>query len=197
MGKENFDAGYWNNRYEKTETGWDIGSISSPLKAYIDQLSDKHLSILIPGCGNAYEAEYLLQHGFTNITLIDISSVLVESIKEKFAAYTGKQLHVIEGDFFKLDKQFDLVLEQTFFCALHPSQREAYVHKMAEILKPGGKLAGVLFNRDFEGGPPFGGSIEEYEQLFSGKFMIKTLAECYNSIEPRKGSEVFVVLIKR
>ena len=197
MGKENFDAGYWNNRYEKTETGWDIGSVSSPLKAYIDQLSDKHLSILIPGCGNAYEAEYLLQHGFTNITLIDISSVLVESIKEKFAAYTGKQLHVIEGDFFKLDKQFDLVLEQTFFCALHPSQREAYVHKMAEILKPGGKLAGVLFNRDFEGGPPFGGSIEEYEQLFSGKFMIKTLAECYNSIEPRKGSEVFVVLMKR
>ena len=197
MGKENFDAGYWNNRYEKTETGWDIGSVSSPLKAYIDQLSDKHLSILIPGCGNAYEAEYLLQHGFTNIMLIDISSVLVESIKEKFAAYTGKQLHVIEGDFFKLDKQFDLVLEQTFFCALHPSQREAYVHKMAEILKPGGKLAGVLFNRDFEGGPPFGGSIEEYEQLFSGKFMIKTLAECYNSIEPRKGSEVFVVLMKR
>lgn len=197
MGKENFDAGYWNNRYEKTETGWDIGSVSSPLKAYIDQLSDKHLSILIPGCGNAYEAEYLLQHGFTNITLIDISSVLVESIKEKFAAYTGKQLHVIVGDFFKLDKQFDLVLEQTFFCALHPSQREAYVHKMAEILKPGGKLAGVLFNRDFEGGPPFGGSIEEYEQLFSGKFMIKTLAECYNSIEPRKGSEVFVVLMKR
>ena len=197
MGKENFDAGYWNIRYEKTETGWDIGSVSSPLKAYIDQLSDKHLSILIPGCGNAYEAEYLLQHGFTNIMLIDISSVLVESIKEKFAAYTGKQLHVIEGDFFKLDKQFDLVLEQTFFCALHPSQREAYVHKMAEILKPGGKLAGVLFNRDFEGGPPFGGSIEEYEQLFSGKFMIKTLAECYNSIEPRKGSEVFVVLMKR
>ena len=197
MGKENFDAGYWNNRYEKTETGWDIGSVSSPLKAYIDQLSDKHLSILIPGCGNAYEAEYLLQHGFTNITLIDISSVLVESIKEKFAAYTGKQLHVIVGDFFKLDKQFDLVLEQTFFCALHPSQREAYVHKMAEILKPGGKLAGVLFNRDFEGGPPFGGDTTEYEQLFSKKFLIKTMAACYNSIEPRKGSEVFVVLINR
>ena len=167
------------------------------MKAYIDQLSDKHLSILIPGCGNAYEAEYLLQHGFTNITLIDISSVLVESIKEKFAAYTGKQLHVIVGDFFKLDKQFDLVLEQTFFCALHPSQREAYVHKMAEILKPGGKLAGVLFNRDFEGGPPFGGDTTEYEQLFSKKFLIKTMAACYNSIEPRKGSEVFVVLINR
>lgn len=197
MGKEHFDTGYWNKRYEKTETGWDIGSVSSPLKAYIDQLSDKHLSILIPGCGNAYEAEYLLQHGFTDITLIDISSVLVESIKEKFAAYTGKQLQVIEGDFFALNRQFDLVLEQTFFCALHPSQREAYVHKMAEILKPGGKLAGVLFNRDFEGGPPFGGDIEAYKHLFSEEFMIRTLAPCYNSIEPRKGSEVFLVLIRR
>ena len=126
MEKESLDAIYWDNRYNKTETGWDIGSVSAPLKAYIDQLSDKHLSILIPGCGNAYEAEYLLQHVFTNITLIDISFVLVKSIKQKFAAYSGKQLHVIEGDFFKLERKslplFDCELLITaaqklrFFC---------------------------------------------------------------------------------
>ncbi len=192
-----FGAEYWNSRYNKSETGWDIGSVSEPLKAYIDQLPDKDISILIPGCGNAYEAAYLLQHGFTNVTLIDISAVLVKAIKEKFAASIDKQLHVIEGDFFKLDKQFDLVLEQTFFCALDPSLREAYVSKMADIVKPGGKLAGVLFNRDFEGGPPFGGNKDEYLALFSDKFIVKTMETCYNSIEPRRGNELFVLFIRK
>lgn len=186
------DKNYWDKRYHDRETGWDIGKVSRPLKEYIDQLANKDIAILIPGCGNAYEAEYLLQQGFTNITLIDISPALVHSIEQKLAAYSGKQLQVICDDFFKLNRQFDLVLEQTFFCALDPSLRKNYVSKMFEILKPGGKLAGVLFNRSFEGGPPFGGNQKEYEALFSGKFTIKTMEACYNSIEPRKGSELFI-----
>lgn len=190
------DDKYWDKRYLETETGWDIGKVSTPLKEYIDQLENKHISILIPGCGNSYEADYLLQEGFTNITLIDISPVLVGLIREKFASTIGKQLHVICGNFFKLEQQFDLVLEQTFFCALDPLLRNDYVDKMFDVLNPGGKLAGVLFNRAFEGGPPFGGNLDEYVQLFSEKFVVKTMAACYNSIEPRKGSEVFVVLIK-
>ena len=60
------------------------------------------------------------------------------------------------------------------------------------ILKPGGKIAGVLFNRNFDGGPPFGGNKSEYEKLFAEKFTINTMEECYNSIEPRKDKEVFI-----
>lgn len=65
---------------------------------------------------------------------------------------------------------------------------------MHELLSPGGKLAGVLFNRRFEESPPFGGSIEEYETLFKPQFEIKVLAPCYNSIERRAGTEVFINL---
>ncbi|RYZ83937.1 MAG: hypothetical protein EOO68_32290, partial [Moraxellaceae bacterium] len=68
---------FWDERYQKGDTGWDLGAISAPLQQYIDQLSNKQISILIPGCGNAYEAEYLLRHGFTNISLIDISPAAV------------------------------------------------------------------------------------------------------------------------
>jgi len=57
-------SNYWENRYQNQQTGWDIGEISSPLKAYIDQLEDKSIKILIPGAGNAYEAEYLFLNGF-------------------------------------------------------------------------------------------------------------------------------------
>ena len=53
------EKSFWDSRWENAETGWDLGGVSAQLKAYIDQLESKKLSILIPGCGNAYEAEYL------------------------------------------------------------------------------------------------------------------------------------------
>ncbi|MFT3908431.1 MAG: methyltransferase domain-containing protein [Ferruginibacter sp.] len=190
------DEKYWDDRYNEHTAVWDAGKITEPLKEYINQLTDKNIAILIPGCGNAHEAEYLLENGFTNITLIDIAPGLVKSIREKLKAYDGKQLTVICDDFFNLDKQFDLIIEQTFFCALDPVLRKKYAEKMFDILKPGGKLAGVLFNRSFEGGPPFGGSKDEYEELFSKRFEIKTMELCYNSIAPRSGNEVFIIFTK-
>jgi SAM-dependent methyltransferase len=194
---EKLDSEYWTNRYLNQEAGWDMGQISPPLKAYFDQLSNKDIAILIPGCGNAYEAEYLIQQGFTNITLIDISPFPVNRLKEKFASCLGKQIHIICADFFELTPSFDLIIEQTFFCALDPILRNQYAEKMFESLKPGGKLVGVFFNTEFDAGPPFSGSKQEYEELFSKKFEIKVLTECYNSILPRSGKEVFIQLERK
>lgn len=197
MSTSTFDPAYWDERYRQHETKWDIGDISIPLKVYFDQLPDKAISILIPGCGNSYEAAYLLEQGFTNITLIDISPLLTEELSKKFADQSGKQLTIITGDFFELQAQYDLIIEQTFFCALQPSQRGDYVKKMHELLKPGGKLVGVLFDRAFEGGPPFGGSKAEYEPLFGSTFSLRTMEPCYNSIKPRAGTELFFIAEKK
>ncbi|MGN6292749.1 MAG: methyltransferase [Chitinophagaceae bacterium] len=189
---------YWDQLYQNKETRWDIGYPSPPLKEYIDQLENKRQSILIPGCGNSYEAGYILARGFTDLTLIDISPSLTSSLEEKFKHYLGKQLQIITGDFFELKGKYDLILEQTFFCALPPSNRHAYIQQMHKLLKPGGKLVGVLFNRLFEeAGPPFGGTAEEYKALFQEKFLIETMELCYNSIEKRMGTEVFIRLISK
>ncbi len=191
------DKDYWETRYQLHETGWDVGTVSTPLKAYIDQLQDKNISILIPGCGNAYEAEYLLANGFSNVTLIDISPSLVEALKKKFTAEDQQKIHITCANFFEHNAPYDLVLEQTFFCALDPALRKAYVDKMHGLVKPGGKLVGVLFDRDFEGGPPFGGGKAEYEKLFAEKFALKKMEACYNSIGPRSGTELFINLEKK
>jgi methyl halide transferase len=186
---------YWDERYRQNETAWDMGQISPPLKTYFEQLKNKRISILIPGCGNSYEAAWLLEQGFLSITLIDISEVLVTSLQEKFQRYIPP-LNLITGDFFALTGQYDLIIEQTFFCALEPSQRKEYVEKMYSLLRPGGRLAGLLFDRDFTGGPPFGGSKEEYQQLLEKRFEIRTLEPCYNSIKPRAGTELFFITEK-
>jgi methyl halide transferase len=43
---------YWDAQYQAKTTGWDLGVVSPPLKAYIDSLEDKNIRVLIPGCGN-------------------------------------------------------------------------------------------------------------------------------------------------
>lgn len=194
MNKDTKD--YWNDLYKKNDIGWDVGKASSPLAAYIDQLTNKDVKILIPGCGNGYEAEYLLKSGFTDITLIDIAPALTEQLKERFKN-NEDHIHIITGDFFEHTGEYDLILEQTFLSALDPSLREAYANQLNNLLKPGGKVAGVLFSKHFDDNPPHGGSIEEYKNLFGEKFIINVLEPCYNSIKRRQGSEVFINLSKK
>jgi len=186
---------YWSQRYETKEMGWDIGYVSTPLKEYFDQLTDKSVSILIPGCGNSYEAEYLLRHGFTNITLIDISAVLVERLQRNLQFYIENgSCQVIHQDFFFHQGQYDLIIEQTFLSAIDPALRSRYAGQMHDLLKPGGKLVGVIFDFPFEGGPPFGGSKEEYLAMFKPYFRPVIFERCTNSIPPRAGNELFIRL---
>jgi SAM-dependent methyltransferase len=186
---------YWDGRYKNNETGWDIKQVSPPLKDYIDTLTDNKLEILIPGCGNAYEAEYLLNKGFNNVTLIDIAPTLVNTLKEKF---TGKPIQVLNEDFFEHSGKYDLILEQTFFCAIDPSLRKRYVDTCFNLLKDEGKIAGLLFNIVFEKqGPPYGGTKLEYEALFKAKFKLNKFSKCLISIAPRKDNELFIELEKK
>jgi SAM-dependent methyltransferase len=188
--KKVLDQDYWEAQYKTNATGWDLGKVSPPIKEYIDTLNDKDISILIPGCGNSHEAEYLLSQGFINITLIDIAPTLVENLQEKFK--NNSNIKIVLGDFFTHQGEYDLVIEQTFFCALPPIMRQEYVVKMNKMLKDKGLLVGLLFNKSFESGPPFGGSQAEYEQLFKDYFEFNIIETCYNSITPRANTELFI-----
>lgn len=191
---EKLSSEYWNKRYQDSEVPWDLKTVSSPIKAYIDQLKYKTISILIPGCGNGYEGEYLLQQGFTNIHLLDFANEPIESFQRRNSDFPKENLHI--GDFFKHEGKYDLIFEQTLFCAINPDLRPEYAKKSSELLKSKGKIVGVMFNRVFENGPPFGGNKEEYLNYFNPYFSNIYMEKCYNSISARQGSELFIKLEK-
>jgi len=192
---EKLDRDYWTNRYKNNTAQWDIGNPSTPIVEYIDQLTNKELKILIPGCGNSYEAEYLFEKGFSNVFLIDLSPEPIERFKLRNPKFPKNQL--IVGDFFEHIGEYDLILEQTFFCAINPSLRNKYVEKMNQLLKNRGKLVGLLFNCHFENeGPPFGGDRNEYLPLFESYFKIKTFDIALNSIPQRSNRELFIICSK-
>lgn len=194
--EQQFDSNYWQHRYQRNQTGWDAGDVTTPLKEYFDQLQNKEIRILIPGCGNAYEAEYLYKQGFKQVYLVDIAEAPLQNFAQRMPNFPKEQL--LQQDFFSLPGEYDLIVEQTFFCALDPSYREHYARKCKALLKPGGKLMGLLFETKFaHDGPPFGGDREEYRKYFEPYFNFLHFETAYNSIPPRQGRELFMLLQKK
>jgi len=191
---------YWTKRYQEESTGWDIGYPSTPLKEYIDQLEDKNITILIPGAGNGYEAEYLWKQGFKNVFVMDISEFPLKQFQESNPDFPKDQL-LIE-DFFKHKNLYDLIFEQTFFCSFVPTDanRNRYAKHMASLLKSDGKLVGVWFDiplKDDLEKRPFGGDRELYLNYLQPYLETITFVRCYNSIPPRMGDELFGIFTKK
>jgi len=186
---------YWDNFFEKHHLGWDIGHVSTPLKEYFDQLGDKSIKILIPGAGRGWEVEYLYKSGFRNVFYHDFSPLAHEAFLKRVPYFPQDQM--LQEDFFSLRGSYDLIIEQTFFSALQRNRRKDYARQMYDLLNPGGKFVGLLFNHEFlHDYPPFGGSLDEYKMLFFKLFNVSAFDIAYNSIKPRKGREFFFILEK-
>jgi SAM-dependent methyltransferase len=195
-----FDAAYWQARYDQGRDAWDTRGITPPLRAYFDQLDvETQPRILIPGAGRAYEAEYLHQLGFRQVFVVDIAPEALTALITRVLDFP--QEHLLLADFFALpnDLPYDIIVEQTFFCALDPALRPAYARQCANLLRPGGTLMGVLFDTDFGPvqEPPFGGSKEEYREYFAPYFNFRHFETATNSLKPRQGRELFICLKKK
>lgn len=194
------DKTYWTQRYETGSTGWNIGYPSTPIKEFADQLTNKNQRILIPGAGNAYEAEYLDENGFENVHVLDVSEIPLNEFKKRNPHFPESQ--ILHEDFFAHTGIYDLVLEQTFFCSLVPTDenRSRYFEQMHRLLKPGGILAGLWFNFPLTGDMekrPFGGNKDLYLHYLEPFFSVQTFEPCYNSIPERQGNELFGIFERK
>jgi SAM-dependent methyltransferase len=194
------DAAYWQGRYAAGRDGWDAHRITPPLQAYFDQLEvSAQPRILIPGAGRGYEAGYLHQRGFRQVFVADIAPEALAALAARVPTFPAA--HLLLADFFALPptEPFDFIIEQTFFCAINPALRPAYAQQCAALLRPGGTLAGLLFDTDFGPvtEPPFGGSRAEYLEYFAPYFEFRHFETAYNSLKPRQGRELFICLKKK
>ncbi len=186
---------YWEQRYLENDTPWDIGYPAPAIIQYFEQVKNKEARILIPGAGNAHEAVALYNMGFKNITVLDLSDIPLKHFAEKNPDFPKENL--VHQDFFEHHSSYEYIVEQTFFCALHPSLRNHYVEKMHELLVPGGKLVGMVFNDLLNTEhPPYGALKADYEAYFAPMFTIEQLTDNTAAIPPRAGRELFLLLQK-
>jgi SAM-dependent methyltransferase len=159
-------ASFWDARYSAEETPWDADGVPAALKAFADNRPPS-ARVLIPGCGSGHEAAYLLARRW-DVLAIDFSPAAIA----RAAALLGLSSFVLrEADFFGLPEEpFDVIYERAFLCALPPRIWPAYGEQMARLTRPGGLLAGYFFLAETRGGPPFGASQEDLEQLLGDAF---------------------------
>ena len=160
-------AEFWDARYREAFTPWDAGGVPAALQRF---LAGEHAArrVLLPGCGTAYEARAFAERGH-DVLAIDFSARALERAR----ALLGEWSHVLRyADFFAddLGAPFDLVYERAFLCALPRPHWPRWAARVAEIVRPGGRVIGFFFWSDDERGPPFGLKAGEIETLLAPAF---------------------------
>jgi methyl halide transferase len=189
----------WKRHYDEDDLGWDLGQVAPP---FVNLLESKAIfpgKTLVPGCGRGHEVIFLAENGF-EVTAVDFSLGAINYLKSNVQERKLK-CEILHMNFFEMNAvhngTFDMVIEQTFFCAISPEQRISYVSTVARALKQGGMLAGLFYHTGEEGGPPFNTTREDIVKLFSDLFEIRQLTRAEDSAEQRKNKEWIVILIKK
>lgn len=196
---EGYSQEDWQRHYDEDDLGWDLGQVAPPFVSLLESNTIFPCKTLVPGCGRGHEVIFLAENGF-DVTAVDYS---IGAVNHLNSAVSERQLNtrVLNLDFFELDSThnglYDLLIEQTFFCAISPSQRPLYVETVARALKKGGMIAGLFYHTGQEGGPPFNTTLEDIIEHFSGSFEIRELAQAENSAEQRKDKEWLAILVKK
>ena len=131
---------FWQQRFEKNETGRDRGSPSPQLLAWLDSGELQPCRLAVPGCGSGWEVAELAQRGF-EVTGIDYTAAAVEKTR---ALLHGRALkaEIIQADVlnYQPTQLFDGIYEQTCLCAIHPDHWFQYANQLRNWLKPAGSL---------------------------------------------------------
>jgi SAM-dependent methyltransferase len=191
----------WREAWQEQNTPWDAGSAVPELEMLVEEGALPEGRALIPGCGSGYDVLALAGPDRRALGLD-----LAEGAAERFRrlrderGVPAERADIATADFFEFepDEPFDLVWDYTFLCAIEPEQRERWVERIAEVLKPGGLLVTLIFPvaRPGEGpvdpdggGPPYRMTPDLVMNLLAGTFEKIELREARRSHEGRAGKE--------
>ncbi|KAJ1966238.1 hypothetical protein GGI12_000200 [Dipsacomyces acuminosporus] len=194
----------WHKAWDSNNIPWDAGEISPALRELIEE---KHWELpsgqgIVPGCGSGYDAMFLASPSLRMVGA-DLSPLAVEAAA-KIRDQRGIPSDLVDFkviDFFDFDvpaDKYQVAYDYTFFCAIHPSMREAWGKRYAEIMAPGAHLIVLMFpldkpEEDRNRGPPFMALEEHYHQALDANFDLIHIDPKCKTHESRAGMEVITV----
>ncbi|MGZ5084754.1 MAG: methyltransferase domain-containing protein [Usitatibacter sp.] len=178
---------FWDLRYGARFAPWDAGKVPAQLRAFVAG-SPSPRRILVPGCGSGWDVRFLAEWGW-DVLGIDFSAAALAAAAPVLGPWAGR---VRQADFFApiAEAPFEAVYERAFLCALPRRMWSAWASRMAEVVEPGGLLAGFFFFGSAERGPPFPlASQAELDALLTPAFARLEDAPAADSIPVFAGKE--------
>lgn len=181
--------GFWDERFERGFTPWDLQGVPAALRAFTARSAPG--TVLIPGCGDAHELAHLAGAGW-DATAIDFSPAAVSRARQAAGPLAAR---VVEADFFAWQppQRLDLVYERAFLCAMPRTLWPQVAARWAELLPPGGLLAGFFFFGESPKGPPFGIDRAALEALLAPHFTLLEEGPVLDSLPVFEGRERWMV----
>ena len=196
---------FWQERFEKKETGWDRGGASPQLLAWLDSGALQACRIGVPGCGSGWEVAELAKRGF-DVVGLDYTAAAVEKTRLLIDAQ-GLKAQVLQADVlnYQPKHEFDAIYEQTCLCAIHPEHWLEYAQQLHQWLKPEGSLW-VLYmqmirpdatEQGFIQGPPYHCDINAMRALFPEKKWLWPKPPYAKVAHPNHSHELALRLVAR
>jgi len=181
------EAGFWDLRYAANFSPWDAGRVPAQLAAFV-ACAARPRSVLVPGCGAARDVRFLAESAW-DVLGIDFSHEALAAARAVLGPHANR---VRYGDFFAPIAQapFEVVYERAFLCALPRRLWRAWGRRVAELVEPGGVLAGYFYFDAGERGPPFAlHGAADLAELLAPAFERVEDAAVGDSIEVFRGKE--------
>ena len=195
MAQDSSKPDFWDTRFRGGVTPWDAGGVPSILEIWLKKRTAP-LRVLVPGCGTGYEVRAFAERGH-DVLAIDFSDAALEAARREL----GKLASLVrKGDFFSLQEgPFDVVYERAFLCALPRSLWPDWGRRIAELVRPGGELAGFFYFDDNQRGPPFGIAPSLLNSFLQENFQLteKLSVPAGQSLPVFQGKEVWQVWRRR
>lgn len=193
-------AEFWSERFAQNHLPWDKGTVPVELQNFVSR-SPHRLVTLIPGCGLGHEVACLAEANW-EVTAIDFSDTAVAQAKDRLGRLSS---HVVQADFFSYtpEKPVELIYERAFLCALPPRMWDQVAVRWAQLLPPGGLLAGFFYIVDaVDGingrkGPPFAIRQAQLDILLMHDFEGIVDQEVTDSVKVFRGSERWQIWRRR
>jgi hypothetical protein len=184
---------FWDERFERGFTPWDQAGVQPAFEVFA--VAHPGLPVLIPGCGNAWEAGWLAERGY-DVRAIDFAPAAVARARSALGSHAAI---VEQADFFTYQPPFTAgwIFERAFLCALPKALRSRYAARMARLLPAGGLLAGFFFLGDTPSGPPFGIDRSELDGLLTPHFELIDDRPVEGSIPVFQGRERWMTWRRR
>ena len=190
----------WEQRFRAEDAPWERGGEHPALAHWLKTGAlTPGERVYVPGCGRGLEPAALARAGMA-VVASDIAPSAAAFQRRALAPHSSAE--IIQGDSlaWRPDTPFDALYEQTFLCAIHPRQREAYEAMAFDVLRPSGKLLALFMQKDERGGPPYGCSAPAMRKLFPSTRWIWPEPEAFTPFpHPNLGgkAELGGVLVRR
>jgi ubiquinone/menaquinone biosynthesis C-methylase UbiE len=137
---------HWDRVYQTkaaTEVSWYRAHLETSLALIEQAAPDRRAAIIDVGGGESTLVDDLLARGYSDVTLLDISSTALEATKARLGDAAAR-VGWVHGDATAVElpeARFDLWHDRAVFHFLtDPAQRAAYVAQVARAVRPGGHV---------------------------------------------------------